>query len=89
MLEADFFEVSDEFVNIANDLTDEWAQPMVSAAIMHAASRFNAYHLTTEGKPDDINVAINFLTDQYRQMLIENLKEIKQAETDPLANQLW
>ena len=84
MLEADFFEVSDEFVNLANELTQEWAQPMVSAAVMHAASRFNAFHLNTEGKPDDMNVAVEFLTQQYKQMLIENLREIRQSESEQL-----
>ncbi|MGI1670222.1 MAG: DUF3144 domain-containing protein [Neptuniibacter sp.] len=84
MLEADFFEVSDEFVNLANELTQEWAQPMVSAAVMHAASRFNAYHLMTEGAPDDMNVAVDFLTNQYRQMLIENLRELKSDQSSEL-----
>jgi len=77
MLESDFFEVSDEFINLANDLGNEWAQPMLSASIMHAAARFNAFHLMSQDDTGDINTAIDFLTTQYKQMLIENLRELK------------
>jgi len=69
MLEADFFEVSDEFVNLANEMLDEWAQPMLSAAIMHAAARFNAFNYLSQGEQDSPAQAVEFLTNQYRQML--------------------
>ncbi|MBV1790753.1 DUF3144 domain-containing protein [Marinobacterium sp. D7] len=77
MLEADFFEVSDEFVNLANEMLDEWAQPMLSAAIMHAAARFNAFHVLDQGEEQDLSKAIGFLTSQYRQMLEEAIREMK------------
>ncbi len=84
MLESDFFEVSDEFINLANDLGNEWAQPMLSASIMHAAARFNAFHLMSQDDTGDINTAIDFLTTQYKQMLIENLRELKSGQPDML-----
>jgi hypothetical protein len=77
MLEADFFEVSDEFVNLANEMLDEWAQPMLSAAIMHAAARFNAFNYLTQEQEQDPASAVAFLTDQYRQMLEESIRELK------------
>lgn len=77
MLEADFFEVSDEFVNLANELLEEWAQPMLSAAILHAAARFNAFNYLTQEPSQDPAQAIAFLTDQYRQMLTEAVRELR------------
>jgi len=77
MLEADFFEVSDEFVNLANEMLEEWAQPMLSAAIMHAAARFNAFNYLTQDQSQDPAQAIAFLTDQYRQMLTEAIRELR------------
>lgn len=79
MLEADFFEVSDEFVNVANEMLEEWAQPMLSAAIMHAAARFNAFNYLSQGDEEDQVKAVGFLTDQYRQMLEEAIREMKRA----------
>lgn len=76
MLEADFFEVSDEFVNLANEMLDEWAQPMLSAAIMHAAARFNAFHMLSQ-EEEDLGKAVAFMTSQYRQMLEESIREMK------------
>ncbi len=81
MLEADFFEVSDEFVNLANDLLEEWAQPMLSAAIMHAAARFNAFHVLDQGGEQDLSKAVGFLTNQYRQMLEEAIREMQREGT--------
>lgn len=79
MLEADFFEVSDEFVNLANEMLEEWAQPMLSAAIMHAAARFNAFNYLSQAEDDDQAKAVGFLTDQYRQMLEEAIREMKRT----------
>jgi len=44
MQEDVFHEVADEFINLANDLGDDWAQPLLSAAIMYAAARYNAFN---------------------------------------------
>ncbi|SEG86925.1 DUF3144 domain-containing protein [Marinobacterium lutimaris] len=79
MLEADFFEVSDEFVNLANEMLEEWAQPMLSAAIMHAAARFNAFNYISQGEDEDAAKAVGFLTDQYRQMLEEAIREMQRG----------
>ena len=45
MQELDFHEVADEFVNLANDMSNEWAPNFISAAILYAAARYNAFHL--------------------------------------------
>lgn len=78
MLEADFFEVSDEFVNLANELLEAWAQPMLSAAIMHAAARFNAFNYLSQEPNQDPAQAVAFLTQQYQQMLEASIRELQQ-----------
>lgn len=78
MQELDFHEVADEFVNLANDLSDEWAPNFLSAAILYAAARYNAFHfLETNGDPDKEVAAVEYYTEQYRRMLKENLHELK------------
>jgi len=80
MQEEVFHEVSDEFINLANELNGDWATPMLSAAIMHAASRYNAFHaLETATDPGAREQAVQFLCEQYRRMLVENMDELLQA----------
>lgn len=47
MQEEVFHEVADEFINFANDLSDDWAPPFLSAAIMYAAARYNAFLISS------------------------------------------
>ena len=78
MQELDFHEVADEFVNLANDLSEEWAPNFLSAAILYAAARYNAFHfMETNGDPDKEAAAVEYYTEQYRKMLKENLHELR------------
>lgn len=80
MQEDVFHEVADEFVNLANELSDDWAQPMLSAAILYAAARYNAHHfLDSDGDPANQEAALDYYADQYRRMLKENLSEMTQG----------
>ncbi len=77
MQEEVFHEVADEFINLANQLSEEWAIPMLSAAFMYAAARYNAFYAAAEA--DDAETrkrAIAYLCDQYRRMLEENFQEM-------------
>lgn len=77
MQEEVFHEVADEFINLANDLGNDWAEPMLSAAILYAAARFNAHHfINTDGDPGNQEAALDYYADQYRRMLKENLAEM-------------
>ncbi len=81
MQEEVFHEVSDEFINLANDLSDDWATPLLSAAIMFAAARFNAFNFQTmDGDETNREEAIRYYTEQYSKMLRENMKELAQPE---------
>lgn len=77
MQEEVFHEVADEFINLANELSDDWAQPFLSAAIMYAAARFNAFNFQSiDGNADNREEAIRHYTEQYSKMLRENMQEM-------------
>jgi hypothetical protein len=77
MQEEVFHEVADEFINLANELSDDWASPFLSAAIMYAAARYNAFNYQTmDGDNGNVEEAIRYYTEQYGKMLRENLKEL-------------
>lgn len=77
MQEEVFHEVADEFINLANELSDDWAQPFLSAAIMFAAARYNAFNFrASDGNDANREEAIRHYTEQYNKMLRENLNEI-------------
>jgi len=77
MQEDVFHEVADEFINLANELSDDWAMPLLSAAIMYAAARFNAFNFQmVDGDDSKREEAIRYYTEQYSKMLRENLREM-------------
>lgn len=81
MQEDVFHEVADDFINLANQMSEDWATPMLSAAFMYAAARFNAFHVIGEGADRETQErAIVYLCDQYRKMLEENLRELRQSQ---------
>ncbi|MET0026366.1 MAG: DUF3144 domain-containing protein [Candidatus Thiodiazotropha sp.] len=80
MQESDFHEVADEFIHLANELSEEWATPFLSAAFMYAAARYNAFFFwETDGVPEKQEAAIDYYCDQYRKMLQECLHELSKG----------
>lgn len=78
MQENDFHEVADEFINLANELSEDWAQPFLSAVIMYAAARYNTFFFfEVDGVEDNQDTAIDYYTEQYRQMMKECMAEFK------------
>ncbi len=77
MQEEVFHEVADEFINLANDLSEDWAPPFLSAAIMYAAARYNAFNFQSlDGDTNNIEEAIRYYIEQYGKMLRENMREL-------------
>lgn len=77
MQEEVFHEVTDEFINLANDLSEDWALPFLSAAIMYAAARYNAFNFQSiDGDANKREEAIRYYTKQYGKMLRENMQEL-------------
>lgn len=72
MQESDFHEVADEFIHLANELSEEWATPFLSATFMYAAARYNThFFFESDGAPENQSAAIDYYCDQYRKMLLE------------------
>ena len=81
MQENDFHEVADEFIHLANELSEEWATPFLSAAFMYAAARYNTFFFyESDGAPESRQAAINYYCDQYRKMLQECMRDYARPE---------
>ncbi|MES9820270.1 MAG: DUF3144 domain-containing protein [Candidatus Thiodiazotropha sp.] len=78
--ESDFHEVADEFINLANELNDEWAMPFLSAAFMYAAARYNTFFFfESDGARENHASAIDYYCEQYRKMLKECMDEFSKG----------
>jgi hypothetical protein len=80
MQEAEFHEVADEFINLANQLSEDWAMPFLSAVFMYAAARYNAhFFFATDGNLENRQQALDYYCDQYRKMMTECMNEFSGA----------
>ena len=75
-----FYKRADEVINLANKQCDTISASKVDASLLFAASRFNAFIVSSisnnvEELKRDKNEAIKYFTDQYIKMLTENLDE--------------
>jgi len=75
----EFFDVADEFVRVANKLNEKWPRSRISSAMMYATARYNAFNFyTLDQNPDSgFDQPVDYLCQQYRSMLLENLKAVK------------
>ncbi|HEX6363905.1 MAG TPA: DUF3144 domain-containing protein [Albitalea sp.] len=70
----EFLKLVDQFIALANQLAHERGDGEVSAAILFAAGRYNAFNfLTRGGRDEDRAQAIDFYTSEYRKALASNL----------------
>jgi hypothetical protein len=73
-----FFALADVFVNTANDMSEDVTPARISAAMMFATARWNAFVAQAQGLPpgeaDEETVA--YFTAEYERMLRENLAQI-------------
>jgi hypothetical protein len=70
----DFLERVDQFVELANRLAEGGLQGEVSAAILFAAGRYNAFNfLSNDGAQQDQGQAVEFYVSEYRKAIVSNL----------------
>ena len=73
-----FFDRADQFLGIANGQLGQTPPGQVSAAMMYATARFNAFVAQAQGLPpgevDEETVA--YFRDEYEKMLRENLGQV-------------
>lgn len=79
-MDKDFFKRTDAFIKVANELTSDHDLGKVSASMLYAAARFNAFIVASsaENKEEaDKNKveAIEYFTSQYRSMLLANMND--------------
>ena len=70
----EFLTLVDEFIHLANRLAEDGKGGEVSAAILFAAGRYNAFNFVThQGAEQDEAKAVEFYVSEYRKALISNL----------------
>jgi len=70
----EFLKLVDEFIQFSNRLAQTRKDGEVSAAILFAAGRYNAFNfITNGGTPDKQDEAVEFYVSEYRKALLSNL----------------
>ncbi len=71
----EFLKLVDEFIHLANRLAEDGNDGEVSAAILFAAGRYNAFNfLSRNGKAQDQEKAVEFYVAEYRKAVVSNLE---------------
>ena len=73
----EFLKVVDEFIHLANRLAEEGNAGEVSAAILFAAGRYNAFNfLSNNGTAEAQDEAVEFYVSEYRKAVVSNLEGV-------------
>ncbi len=79
-IDAAFWERADAIIHLANEQGNKAPNSNVSASLLYAAARFNAF-IVANGASDaatmkaDKEEAIRYFTEEYRKMLSQNLDD--------------
>lgn len=70
----EFLDLVDKFIHLANELAEGGHAGEVSAAILFAAGRYNAFNFVSTGGTDETrSQAEDFYVSEYRTALVSNL----------------
>lgn len=70
----EFLKLVDEFIHLANQLAQKGNPGEVSAAILFAAGRYNAFNFVSHnGAEEDKDRAVDFYVSEYRNAIVSNL----------------
>jgi hypothetical protein len=73
----EFLKLVDRFIHLANELAEVEGGGEVSAAILFAAGRYNAFNfLSQNGAEEDRERAIEFYVSEYRKAVVSNLEGV-------------
>ncbi|MBI2794528.1 MAG: DUF3144 domain-containing protein [Ignavibacteria bacterium] len=74
-------EMADKFIELANEFSTVESKERVSAAIMFAAARYNAFEASTKSDnlPRDKDDALRWYSAEYRRMLESNIDDLVQT----------
>lgn len=68
----EFLNLVDKFIDLANQLAEGGQGGEVSAAILFAAGRYNAFNFLSSNGDDQEN-AVEFYVSEYRKAIVSNL----------------
>jgi Protein of unknown function (DUF3144) len=70
--------MADKFIELANEFTKTESKERVGAAILFAASRYNAFEASTKSNnlSRDKDDALNWYSTEYRRMLDVNIDDL-------------
>lgn len=72
-----FLDLVDKFIHMANELADGGRAGEVSAAILFAAGRYNAFNFVSMGGTDESRFqAETFYVSEYRKAFVSNLEGV-------------
>ena len=79
-LDKHFWERADQFINLANEQSQEVNPGEVSSSLLYAAARFNAFiAASTARNIDELKKnkeeAIRYFSNQYYEMFVENIED--------------
>lgn len=79
-IDAAFWERADAVIRLANEQGTKVPNSSVSASLLYAAARFNAFIVASgatgpDGMRADKEEAIRYFTEEYRKMLSQNLDD--------------
>lgn len=73
----EFLKLVDKFIDLANQLAEGGQDGQVSAAILFAAGRYNAFNFLSNGGTDEgQDQAVDFYVSEYRKAVISNLQGV-------------
>ena len=77
-----FMDRADKFLAVANSLTAGVSLGQISASMMFATARFNAFVAQAQGlEPGEVDEeTITYFRDQYESMLRENLAQVLSSQ---------
>ena len=84
----EFLDAADEFVQLANKMTDAHSREWVAATMMYACARFNAFAwLTREDRPaQSLEQAAAYYAAEFDKMLRDNVDELAPHYRDAAAS---
>lgn len=69
-----FYDTVDRFIDLCNELSRGVERPMLSAAVLYAAARYNAFHFQASRPGAEPEEALSYLGEQFIAMLKDNLE---------------
>lgn len=81
--EKKFWDLVDVFIQQANEACEQLDPSAVSAALLNAAARFNAFVVASSSLDrkeyiEEMDSSLNYLTGRYRELLRDNLEDYRE-----------